>query len=174
MKISQIKKLIIYVLSVIVLVALDQITKAWAVAQLKGQPSIVLIKGVLEFFYIQNDGAAWGMLSGGRIFFLITTPVIVILLACIIFKTPNTKKYAPLLVVITILTAGALGNYIDRLLNGYVHDFIYFSLVDFPVFNVADMYVVISVILFSILFLFVYKDDNDFSFLKLKKDKINE
>ena len=69
-----------------------------------------------------------------------------------------------------ILTAGAIGNFIDRLTRGYVVDFFYFSLIDFPVFNIADMYVVCSGILLVILVCFRYKNDEDYDFLRIKKD----
>ena len=65
-----------------------------------------------------------------------------------------------------IIAAGAIGNMIDRLLNGYVIDFLYFSLIDFPIFNVADIYVTVAMVVLFILILTIYKDD-DFHFLKL-------
>ena len=70
--------------------------------------------------------------------------------------------------------SGAIGNFIDRVRFGYVRDFIYFKLINFPVFNVADCYVTISVAIFIVLILFVYKE-NEFDFLSFKKkaDKDN-
>lgn len=68
-----------------------------------------------------------------------------------------------------LLAAGAIGNFIDRVRFGYVRDFIYFKIINFPVFNVADCYVTVSVIIFIILILFVYKNEDDFAFLSLKK-----
>ena len=62
-----------------------------------------------------------------------------------------------------------MGNLIDRVWHHYVVDFIYFSLINFPVFNIADCYVTVSVIIFIILILFVYKNEDDFAFLSLKK-----
>jgi signal peptidase II len=72
--------------------------------------------------------------------------------------------------VITEITlfSGALGNFIDRIELSYVRDFIYFKLIDFPVFNIADIYVVLSAIALCILVMFVYKDE-DFAFLKINK-----
>ncbi|MGN1147674.1 MAG: signal peptidase II, partial [Lachnospiraceae bacterium] len=78
-----------------------------------------------------------------------------------------------LYVLCGILTGGALGNMIDRIRLGYVVDFIYFSLIDFPIFNVADMCIVVSVIILGILFLFVYKEE-DLSFLNFKQKKFRE
>ena len=72
-----------------------------------------------------------------------------------------------------ILTAGAIGNFIDRLTRGYVVDFFYFSLIDFPIFNVADIYVVVATIGLFILFLFVYKE-KDLEFLNFKQNRYRE
>ena len=69
-----------------------------------------------------------------------------------------------------MITAGGIGNLIDRVRLNYVVDFIYFSLIDFPVFNVADIYVTVSMFLLLILVLFYYKDE-DFQFLKWKREK---
>ena len=71
-------------------------------------------------------------------------------------------------IVCTMLVSGAIGNFIDRVRFGYVRDFIYFKLINFPVFNVADCYVVIGCILFGILILFYYKDQ-EFDWVLQKK-----
>ena len=72
-----------------------------------------------------------------------------------------------------MMLAGAIGNMIDRVLNGYVHDFIYFVPIDFPIFNIADSYIVVSTILIAILVMFVFKDD-DFDYLFKKKENNND
>lgn len=151
--------------AVIFLVAIDRITKHLAVLHLKDQEPIQLIRGVLEFQYLENQGAAWGMLTGKQWFFWIVT--IVFLIICLIYfkKVPAGKRYFPLTATVVFLVSGAVGNFIDRITQRYVVDFIYFSLIDFPIFNVADIYVSISVIVLIILILFYYKED-DFAFLK--------
>ena len=73
-----------------------------------------------------------------------------------------------------MITGGAVGNFIDRVFRHYVVDFIYFELINFPIFNVADMYVVCAAALLIIVSLFVYKDDTDFDFLSFKKGEKNE
>ena len=75
---------------------------------------------------------------------------------------------AAAIIIASVLTAGALGNFIDRLRLGYVVDFFYFSLINFPIFNVADIFVVVSFIGIAISVLFVYKDE-EFDFLSIKK-----
>ena len=82
------------------------------------------------------------------------------------FKLPVTKRFHLLRFCIVLLAAGALGNLIDRLMNHYVIDFIYFRLIDFPVFNVADCFVCISAVLILYCLLFRYKDEE----LKLSKE----
>ena len=68
-----------------------------------------------------------------------------------------------------LVVAGAIGNFIDRIVRHYVVDFIYFELIDFPIFNVADSYVVIAAFLLILVSIFVYKEDSDFDFLRLQK-----
>ena len=81
----------------------------------------------------------------------------------------NAINLIPVYITCILLAAGAIGNFIDRVRFGYVRDFIYFKIINFPVFNVADCYVTVSVIIFIILILFVYKNEDDFAFLSLKK-----
>jgi signal peptidase II len=159
------KNMICFFASVIVLVFLDQMTKIAAVHSLKGKSAFSIIPDVFEFSYLENTGSAWGMMEGARIFFLILTVAVFIFIVYVIYKMPETKKYIPFKIMLYLLGAGAIGNFIDRLFLGYVRDFIYFKLINFPIFNVADCYVTIAMILFAVLILFVYKE-NDFSFIK--------
>lgn len=153
------------------LVLLDQLTKIAAEGALKGKESFVLIPGVLEFFYLENHGAAFGVLQNARGFFLVVTFLAMTAIIYVLLKMPQTSKYLPLRILTVLIGAGALGNVIDRIMLSYVRDFIYFSLIDFPVFNVADIYVTCSTILLALTVLFYYKDDHDFDFLYRKKGK---
>lgn len=166
------KKTGIYVISgvlgVVILTLLDQWTKKWAVLHLAGQPDIILIKGVFQLHYLENKGAAFGIFQNQRIIFLILTIVYLLAAGWFYLKIPRKKKYLFLHVITVLLTGGAIGNFIDRLLNGYVVDFFYFSLIDFPVFNVADIFVVAAFIGVALSLLVIYKED-DFSFLGRKK-----
>ena len=103
----------------------------------------------------------------------------VFLILCLLFfgvfiyvyaRIPKDRYYLPLSVTALVMVSGALGNFIDRVCRGYVVDFIYFSLIDFPIFNIADMYVVCSGILLVMLVCFRYKNDEDYDFLRIKKD----
>ena len=153
---------------VILLTILDQLTKYLAVIHLAGKEAFVLIPGVFELRYLENRGAAFGILQNKQIFFILLTLLYVCIAVWIYFRIPREKKYYLLHSITIILTAGALGNFIDRLVNGYVVDFFYFSLIDFPIFNVADIYVTAAVILLIIALFFVYKEE-DLTFLSKKK-----
>ena len=165
---KRIKYIVFFVAAIVLLIGLDQWTKALAVQYLRGNENIILIPGVLELEYLENTGAAFGILLGKQWFFYITTVLMLAVIIYIYFKMPMTKKYLPLHVVLTFITAGAIGNFIDRVMNQYVVDFIYFSLIDFPKFNMADIYITVGCFVVFFLVLVVYKDE-DFKFLSFKK-----
>ena len=109
------------------------------------------------------------MFSGKINAFLVLTVIMICLITYVVLKTPLIRKYIPVYITCILLAAGAIGNFIDRVRLGYVRDFIYFKIINFPVFNIADCYVTVSVIIFIILILFVYNNEDDFAFLSLKK-----
>lgn len=158
---------------VVVLVAIDQLTKIAAINCLMDKPDFILINNVLQFHYLENTGAAFSMLEGKQLVFAILTPVVLIFIAYLYYKLPITNRYIPLNLIAIFVMAGAIGNYIDRMMNNYVVDFIYFSLIDFPVFNVADIYVTCSIITLMILMFFYYKDE-DFNFITIPSKKDNK
>ena len=168
---SKAMSMVINCIWIILLIVLDQITKLFAIAHLKNIDSISLIRGVFELRYLENQGAAWGMFSGARFFFVVFACLLSIVFAYIYFNMPTESKYNWMKLVIVLFISGALGNMIDRVVNGFVVDFFYFSLIDFPVFNVADIYITCGAFLFVILILFYYKDD-DFSFLIRRNKKV--
>ena len=172
--IRRIISLITYIVITAVLTQLDQITKYVAESNLYMKNDIDIIKNVLTLTYLRNNGSAFGMFSGKINAFLVLTVIIVAVITYIVIRMPVTKRYLPMYIVCTMLVSGAIGNLIDRVRFGYVRDFIYFKLINFPVFNVADCYVTISVAIFIVLILFVYKE-NEFDFLSFKKkaDKDN-
>lgn len=147
---------------------LDQFTKYLAVLYLKDRPPIPLIDGVLELRYLENRGAAFGVLQNQKIFFVIMTCLVMAAVLYVLWKMPVTKKYRLLHVLGAVLMAGALGNFIDRLRLDYVVDFVYISLIDFPIFNVADMYVSFICVIGLIIVFFGHYKEEDFAFLKKK------
>jgi len=148
----------------LILTAIDQLTKIWAADALADGP-FVLIKGVFELHYLENHGAAFGILQNARIFFIVLTIAFLIFMGYIFVRIPADRYMLPIRLLIPVVAAGAIGNFIDRLLFGYVRDFLYFSLINFPIFNVADIYVTVSAAVFFIIIAFHYKDD-DFDFIK--------
>ena len=150
-----------------VLVGLDLMTKLWAQNTLPEKP-ISLIQGVFELRYLENRGAAFGLLQNQRTFFIILTIIFLAAMVYAYMRIPSDKKYLPLRLLVIIVSAGAFGNFYDRLTLTYVRDFLYFSLIDFPIFNVADIYVTCSAVAFFILVVFVYKED-DLAFMEKKK-----
>ncbi|OKZ51807.1 MAG: signal peptidase II [Clostridiales bacterium 41_21_two_genomes] len=148
--------------------ALDQWTKYLASTILRRLESFSLISGVFELRYLENRGAAFGIMQNRQIVFVVGGIIILAVILYLYQKMPFTPHYRPLRICAVLLASGAVGNMIDRVKLDYVVDFFYFRLIDFPIFNVADCYVVIACILFIVLILFYYKDDNDFEFLNFK------
>ena len=152
------------VLCAVLLVVFDLFTKSAAAAELKGQTPIVLIEGVLELRYVQNTGAAFSLLENAQWLFILAAIAVIAVIAAVLVLLPNTRHYVPMHILLTLIAAGAAGNLIDRITLHYVRDFIYFSLIDFPIFNVADIYVTVSTVLLVLCILFYYEDE-DFVFL---------
>ncbi len=154
--------LVLDILIIAILVFIDQITKMWAVGRLKGNEGIELIRGVLKFYYLPygNTGAAFGILSGHRVLFLCIALVVISLIIVALLKIPAMDKYRLLRIMLILIAAGGVGNMIDRFRLSYVIDFIYFYLINFPIFNVADCYVTVATIVTALLILFKYKEDD--------------
>lgn len=157
-------------LLIVLLIVFDQFTKKLAVSKLMGKPSFIILKNVLEFDYLENRGVAFGMLQGQKIFILLAGFIFIAALMFFMIKMPQGRKYTILHIILSFVIAGGAGNIIDRVSLGYVIDFISFVLIDFPIFNVADCYVVCGVIAMSIVILFVFADE-DFEFMSFKKSK---
>ena len=155
---------LLFIAGIGLLTASDQFTKYLASFYLKDTEGITLIPGVLKLQYLENRGMAFGMLQGKQVFLILICIIFLGAAVLLFFRVPKNSYYVPLITVTAVLTGGAAGNLIDRILRGYVVDFIYFSLIDFPVFNVADIYVVCGGIALVLIVIFKYKD-GDFSFL---------
>ena len=115
--------LLLDILGIIVLVALDQFTKYLAVIHLKDKPAYIIINGILELNYLENRGAAFGMLQNQKVFFIFVAVVILGVIGYVLFKTPDAKKYRILHLLLSLIAAGAIGNMIDRVRFDYVVDF---------------------------------------------------
>lgn len=164
-------KYIFYIILAAMLVFFDQYTKYLAAIKLKNNPPFRLISGIIELRYLENDGMAWGMLGGKIQLFTIFTFILMILMCVLIVRIDIMKEKADrprtlmiLQIIVVILVAGAIGNLIDRIRLGYVIDFIYFKLINFPIFNVADCYVVISTFGLLLMIMF-FVNEHDWSLL---------
>ena len=141
------------ILFVILLVVLDQASKIYLTLVNKTSPiDLEVIRGFFRITYTCNDGAAFSILKGKRVFFIIMTIVVVFLIVYYLLKNKVywVEKYSLLLII-----SGAVGNLIDRIMYGYVIDFLDFIIFgyDFPVFNIADAALCIGVGIILILML---------------------
>lgn len=188
------KQILRSVLFVNLLIFLDQITKKAALFYLKGKPSIPIIPGVFELQYLENTSAAFGMdpisllhkifsfevfdnnpafyLEVRMGFFYVVTIAVILLLMYVYGKIPNEKRYIYMDYILLFFIAGAIGNLIDRISLKYVIDFLYFKLIDFPIFNVADIYVTCAAFAMMGFGLFYYKDE-DLEYIFPSKTKNN-
>ena len=154
------KKAFIGILCSVILIFLDQFTKYLVVGHLKDRPAYVLIRNIFQLEYLENRGAAFGILQNQRVFFYISVLLITAAVIWFYSKVPMEKKYLPLRICAVLILSGAFGNCIDRIRLNYVVDFLYFKLINFPIFNVADIYVTVAAFLLVILILIYYKEDD--------------
>ena len=148
---------LVWFTGIILLIVADQSAKYRAAAIFTGTSGMTLITRVLELQYLENRGMAFGMLQGRQMLFLVLCIAFCAVMLWLFFRIPKTGYYIPLILAGGILTGGAAGKYIDRAFRGYVVDFIYVSLIDFPIFNLADIKVVSGGIALLILCLFHYR-----------------
>ncbi len=171
-KISKKKKIFLVVdaILILLLIFLDQFTKHLAVVNLQDKSAYKIIDGVLELNFLKNSGAAFGLLQNQKAFFILVATMILIIIAYVLFRMPDGRKYDIMHILLVLIASGAAGNMIDRVRQDYVIDFIYFVIINFPIFNVADIYVTVATFVFVILFLFYYQE-NDFNFLSFRQQK---
>jgi len=134
--------MLIYFILTLLIVISDQVSKVLIEKNFSLGQQKVLIDGILSFVYVKNEGAAFGILSGARIFFIIITVIVFVGGYFYIRKNPLENFLQKCSVA--FIAGGALGNFIDRLFLGFVRDFISADFIDFPVFNVADCFVTVG------------------------------
>ena len=149
---SRAVSLFVFVIVISMSVVSDRITKSLAEIHLGGGRSQAFIPGILDFRLVYNSGAAWGILEGGRVIFLIIASLTII--AMVVFIMINNKHASNEIIALGLVAGGAIGNGIDRAVNGYVVDFVNTLFVEFPLFNIADSSITVGVILFIIVLLF--------------------
>lgn len=137
----------------------DQYTKWLAISHLKGQEPFVIISSVLEFSYLENTGAAFSSFAGRQTLLICLTTIVIALLLWKFLALPAGKRFVPMRLCMLLIISGAVGNLIDRVSRNYVVDFIYFVPIDFPKFNVADIYITVGVAILAFLMFFYYRDE---------------
>ena len=122
---------------------LDQLSKWWVMTAIPEHRPVVVIPGFFDLINIRNRGAAFGMMQGGKWFFLAITGIACAAMLYFLIKE-RKRLHFMMTFSIALLLSGAIGNLIDRVALGYVRDMIYVALIDFAVFNVADMAVTVG------------------------------
>ena len=142
----------------IILLCIDQISKLLVVNLLTKTNSIAIIKNFFYLTYINNDGAAFSILVGKRVLLILIAVLVIVMLIRYIKKNNIQNKLE--LVSISLIIGGSLGNLIDRVVRGYVIDFLDFKIFNynFPIFNLADTFIVIGV--FILLLKEIRKENN--------------
>lgn len=148
--------LVIWLFIAAVVVLCDQLVKHWVVVNLALGASHSLAPNLMDLLYVRNYGAAWSILEGKTWFFYIVTAIATVVILYLLVTKKSTK---PLFKIsLSLLLGGALGNLIDRIHLGYVVDMFQLKFINFPIFNVADVFVTIGVILLFIDLLFFDKE----------------
>ena len=146
----------LWVAVIAVSVILDQVTKLIVVKNMELYETAPFIKGIIEFRYIENRGAAWGMFSENRWIFIIISAAALIALPMLLYKYRNLHFLFGF--SLSLVIGGAAGNMIDRVFAGAVVDFLNFQFIDFPVFNVADICVTAGAALMFVYLIFIDKE----------------
>lgn len=150
--------MLFWILITVGVVILDQFTKWLAVEYLIPIGTVPIIKDALHLTYVENPGAAFGMMQNSRWIFLLVSTVAIIAIIIYLIKFATKNKLA--LLSLAFILGGGIGNMIDRVALGYVVDFIDFRLINFAVFNVADSFVCVGAALLIIYVLFIEGKEN--------------
>ena len=150
--------MLFWILITVGVVILDQFTKWLAVEYLIPIGTFPIIKDALHLTYVENPGAAFGMMQNSRWIFLLVSTVAIIAIIIYLIKFATKNKLA--LLSLAFILGGGIGNMIDRVALGYVVDFIDFRLINFAVFNVADSFVCVGAALLIIYVLFIEGKEN--------------
>ena len=145
----------IYAAALLLLLAADQLVKLWVVRHMELFDTMALLPGFVELKYVQNTGGGWSLLSEHTwLLSLLTALIMAVVLALVLRRV---VRHPLGLWSCTLVLAGGLGNLIDRLRLGYVVDMFNFQFMNYPVFNVADICIVIGMILGAVYYLFLYE-----------------
>ncbi|HKL74358.1 MAG TPA: signal peptidase II [Clostridia bacterium] len=152
---------------IVVIILADYLTKKYIYGHCLNEGDIILIKDVLRFTAVENTGASFGIFKDKTTLLTIISSICSLFLVIFIFYSyPRRNKL--LRIALIMITGGAIGNIIDRIALGYVRDFVYFELIDFAVFNVADSFLTVGTILLLIYVIFFFGKEEE----KLNKEKL--
>ncbi len=144
---------IFFLLMAFVLICADSLAKYFAYVYLKPVSSIQLPIRFLNLTYVENRGAAFGILQNQKFFFFLVTALALIVTLYYFFSLPYSKLNNIIKFCLVLIFSGTIGNFLDRIFRGYVVDFLEFTFIDFPVFNLADVYLTVGCVLISIILL---------------------
>ena len=163
--------MILYIFLMLFLVVADQISKRAIVFTMEYQSSIPVIDNFFSLYYVRNTGSAFSFLADKAWGISALTVISAVMgVMVVIMMGIACKKHLKLLgFAFCLIASGAFGNLIDRVINKYVVDFIYFRIIDFPLFNFADICVTCSAAMLIIFFIFIYKEDPNLHLFQEKK-----
>lgn len=150
--------MLLWLLLAIVIIVFDQLVKLWVVNNIGITDSIKIIPGVIDFVNVKNTGAAFSLLADKNYGIIILSVIsLVFCIGVAVFVVKKKPKNKLLMASLSMMTAGASGNVIDRIFRGFVVDFIETQFINFPVFNIADIAITVGAILLIIYILFFDK-----------------
>ncbi len=146
----------LWIILIGIIVIIDQVVKYIIIQNVEIGSLVTVIDKFFYITHIKNTGAAWSILQGKRIFFVVVTFLACLLIGYYLYKA----EHKLLKLALSLIFAGAMGNLIDRVVKGSVTDFLefHFGSYIFPVFNIADMSVVIGTCLLAFYMFFIYKE----------------
>ena len=143
-----------YALLLAACIAGDQLLKYWVVRHLEIGQSAAFLPGLVRLTRLHNTGAAWGSCSGSTALLTAVTAVLLVAVAWLVLK--KVIRHPLGLCAAMLVLGGGIGNMIDRICRGYVVDMFDLEFMDYPIFNLADCFVVVGVILGAVYYLWFY------------------
>lgn len=145
----------LYLIILAALIAADQGAKYWTIAHLAVGESAPLLPPLVRLTRLHNYGAAWSSLSGKTVLLLIITLILMLAVALLLIK--KVVRHPLGVAACLLILGGGIGNFIDRIFRGYVVDMLDLMFMNYPIFNVADCFVVVGAILGAVYYLWFYE-----------------
>jgi signal peptidase II len=148
-------EMILYLIPLALLLGADQWLKHWTVTHLAVGESAQLLPGVMRLTRLHNYGAAWSSFSGATTLLIVVTAVLIVAVAYLLLR--RIVRHPLGCAAGVLILSGGIGNLIDRAINGYVVDMFELTFISYPIFNLADCFVVVGVILGAVYYLWFYE-----------------